>query len=1217
DKEIKILAVHGTKALNSYTNDELIKNLLYYVARAGKHAPGFTQGSHLKRIYETYNLADALIEGRESDGDNANMLSSPDPEAMRSVVEALKTEINIIKHALDVCLAGGDGQQALQEALPVVKRIADTMAVLGFGELRKQVLEQGAALQLVANTNSEMSNEQLMSIAGKVIEIEDALDSLAQQQTSSSSSANDGDINLSRAKESVLRESRNGLEHAKDAIIEYIASQWDRTRLQNVPETLREIRGGLEIMPLPRAARILGACARYIEEQLLAQEFTPQWSTLDTLADAITSVEYYLERLSGGSTKEENELLLGVAEESVAALGYPVAKTPRAEIPGSEFEAVRQGHKEDVLTTHEAAEKDEANLTAAYESVLQPDTQTKDFQSKQESQLEQGSHPAQDSREEQKSQTEPPNLLRSTAPSIGNHYPRPETTVVVSPAPNKSIEVAIAASAAPKATEASFASTEVSSGDDYEQEEISAGLPIDSVNEPDSAIEDEITSAEEIVASETKADADEIKEAAAIASVTPEKAAYDEEDDIDEEIIEIFVEEAREVSETIAEYFPIWAKNFNDAEALTEFRRAFHTLKGSGRMVGANDIGELAWSIENMLNRVIDKTIEAANPHIVIIEKVRVLLPSMIDAFSLHQPNPNPSLSQHYRLMAESLAKGIVPSELADAPDAFSNEITSQSSRSSVAVEEDDEVYISEEDDAVDEDITADENLTVTELDAVQSEHELPLVSVDDGSLYEELSSDDGSIQDGSSDEEEIANLYAAYKSEPVADTSAAASNDDDADVQLWDIFGAEALTHLQVVEEFIAYMEAEAPCYEPPSDGIQRALHTLKGSAHMAEITPVAELAAPLEKFVKELRSYHVNINDDILQLLRDGVTYTHAGLAQIERGENVEIPRLHQFVARVNELRELYVTPLVRQQEMDEHGKRPVDPELLSIFMAEEMNLLLNADNIIAQWQEVPHNPVVLQPVLDELHNLTRGANHAYLPVMANLGEKLERVYSRIIARELPYSLELCDTLNAAHVALLDMVDAVAAGQNLNAGPETIHSALDAFLAQTSNNVVQESGANETNFDVIADDVDVQNIDLSNDMLLNEAPFIEVPLAEQTAYNEVDVTEFNPVENITLDAAEINEEFVVDADIDTTVSSFTQIDETKSGDVGESSTIDLGEEINFEGIESVEDSTEDIVASLPVIEIEETPYSEYLDGADDEDAISSERTLDIIDNV
>ena len=308
DKEIKVLAVHGVKALDAFTQDELIKNLLYYVARSGKHAPGFPPNSHLQRIYQGYQLEAALVEGKEVGDDAQNMLSAPDPEAMRSVVEALKGELDVIKHALDICLSGGDTRSALSDALPVVKRVADTMAVLGIGELRKQVLEQGAVLEMVVDANSQLSNDQLMSVAGKVIEIEDALDHLASQSSQANRSGEEADITLNRAKESVLRESRNGLEHAKDAIIEYIASQWDRAHLQAVPETLREIRGGLEIMPLPRPARILGACARYIEEQLLQQDEVPQWNNLDTLADAITSVEYYLERLSSGARKEENDL---------------------------------------------------------------------------------------------------------------------------------------------------------------------------------------------------------------------------------------------------------------------------------------------------------------------------------------------------------------------------------------------------------------------------------------------------------------------------------------------------------------------------------------------------------------------------------------------------------------------------------------------------------------------------------------------------------------------------------------------------------------------------------------------------------------------------------------------------------------------------------------------------------------------------------------------
>ena len=50
-----------------------------------------------------------------------------------------------------------------------------------------------------------------------------------------------------------------------------------------------------------------------------------------------------------------------------------------------------------------------------------------------------------------------------------------------------------------------------------------------------------------------------------------------------------------------------WTKG--DTDSLMDLRRAFHTLKGGGRMVGATAIGELSWSLENLLNRVIDKSV--------------------------------------------------------------------------------------------------------------------------------------------------------------------------------------------------------------------------------------------------------------------------------------------------------------------------------------------------------------------------------------------------------------------------------------------------------------------------------------------------------------------------------------------------------------------------------------------------------------------------------
>jgi len=79
--------------------------------------------------------------------------------------------------------------------------------------------------------------------------------------------------------------------------------------------------------------------------------------------------------------------------------------------------------------------------------------------------------------------------------------------------------------------------------------------------------------------------------------------------DADSEIVEIFIEEADEVLDKLAVDIPVWAAHPDDLEMLAEIRRAFHTIKGSGRMVGAMATGELAWTFENLLNSVIDGTV--------------------------------------------------------------------------------------------------------------------------------------------------------------------------------------------------------------------------------------------------------------------------------------------------------------------------------------------------------------------------------------------------------------------------------------------------------------------------------------------------------------------------------------------------------------------------------------------------------------------------------
>ncbi|MBV1889122.1 MAG: Hpt domain-containing protein, partial [Proteobacteria bacterium] len=133
-----------------------------------------------------------------------------------------------------------------------------------------------------------------------------------------------------------------------------------------------------------------------------------------------------------------------------------------------------------------------------------------------------------------------------------------------------------------------------------------------------------------------------------------------------EEILEIFSEEVDEVLENLQLHFPVWAEN-QDSSALAEIRRGFHTLKGSGRMVNASQIAELAWSIESMLNRLIDGTISFSSELKELIESVILVIPTLISAFNNRLLVDDPRI-ENWSLNAERLSKGepviALPSEI-------------------------------------------------------------------------------------------------------------------------------------------------------------------------------------------------------------------------------------------------------------------------------------------------------------------------------------------------------------------------------------------------------------------------------------------------------------------------------------------------------------------------------------------------------------------------
>ncbi|MDR2016185.1 MAG: Hpt domain-containing protein, partial [Burkholderiales bacterium] len=77
--------------------------------------------------------------------------------------------------------------------------------------------------------------------------------------------------------------------------------------------------------------------------------------------------------------------------------------------------------------------------------------------------------------------------------------------------------------------------------------------------------------------------------------------------ELDAELLDIYLQEAIEVLDGVREHHKQLAQHPHDHEALRTVRRAFHTLKGSGRMVGLTELGELAYDVEKIHNRLLEE----------------------------------------------------------------------------------------------------------------------------------------------------------------------------------------------------------------------------------------------------------------------------------------------------------------------------------------------------------------------------------------------------------------------------------------------------------------------------------------------------------------------------------------------------------------------------------------------------------------------------------
>jgi len=481
DRQIKLMIDEGIEAFDKHPVADLLNNLLYYVARSSN------AGERISEIRAAFNLSE-LLPGDEQVEHARESLSAPSVKLMRTVAAAIKEDLARVKDVLDIYVRTGMNKPAeLVPQLDLLKKISDTLGVLGLGELRGDIDSEISRLKTVVTQGGTPSEQTLIEIASTLLRVEDRLDQQLVRLIVPPDPAVPGDepalphledTDYKEVAEAVMRESIINLARIKETFSQSLGSYGTSQGLDSVPTLIRGIKAGLMMLNKTRAVEVVERIGHLISLALsgagparLTQKET------DRLADAIVSIEYYMETVKAGRT--EPWYMLDNAEACLAVL--------------------------------------------------------RDLEKRLATESEDDIHVSQ--------------------------------TMKVS------------------------------------RDDLDA------------------------IAAEHEREAEKMRDTDVIAM----QVVASDAEHLDPELLELFIEEAKEEIVTIKRDLPAWAESPDDMETLITVRRSFHTLKGSGRMVGAERIGEYCWSVENLLNRLINRTLVCTPPMIEFIIDAAAVVPELVE----------------------------------------------------------------------------------------------------------------------------------------------------------------------------------------------------------------------------------------------------------------------------------------------------------------------------------------------------------------------------------------------------------------------------------------------------------------------------------------------------------------------------------------------------------------------------------------------------------
>ncbi|MFN3397099.1 MAG: Hpt domain-containing protein [Sulfurimicrobium sp.] len=523
------------------------------------------------------------------------------------------------------------------------------------------------------------------------------------------------------------------------------------------------------------------------------------------------------------------------------------------------------------------------------------------------------------------------------------------------------------------------------------------------------------------------------KMAASVPSAETARLAGEADETIDAEMLEIFLEEADEVLATVTGNLDLCRARPNDREALTTLRRSFHTLKGSGRMVGLWELGEVAWAIEQVMNKWLQEEKNATPELLALLGQAHQRFLGWVAALKASgtaRIMADDLVAEAGRLRTGMSAPGVAAAP--EAPTAAAEEIPVAEPVPEVMAEPVTETGTPPVE------ASAEENINIVDFPA----GEAPQAGIEAPALVEE----EHEISVGS-----VTLPYALYN-----------------------IFINEAGQHLAALRQHLDDLTRH------PEMAVQhdfmRAAHTLCGISRTVGFPVIAELGFPLEMWLQELLQYPVPPKQ--LKTMDEAIAALGRMVDAIRDNQEPKPARqlvrsLEALLNQTRAAREPLVAapgPAASAQETvpaaspavpesmppttvppaEVHHERRVirddiDPDLLPIFLEEAQDLFPLAGGQLRAWRANTADRLASDGLQRTLHTLKGSARMAGAMRLGELTHNMEaRVLAALESGDLASAL--FDTLESEFDRMGDVLE------QLRGGPRPEAEAASATAAMTA---------------------------------------------------------------------------------------------------------------------------------------------------------------------